>query len=189
MQNPLVKIQDALLAERINQGDSDAFAELYDRYAPKLHRHLMLRTSMKEVAEDLLSKVFLNVWEYVRSGKTLKYVQSFLYTVTNNVLTDHYRRNATAPILVEDVTEYDRPDPNETIPIVDGVLDRTQIHDALDKIKPVFRDVLIMKYVDELDIPEMAALLEVTPNALYVRLHRALKELKEVLQDRYGKKA
>jgi RNA polymerase sigma-70 factor (ECF subfamily) len=188
MQNPLRQLQDAVLAERINQGDADAFSEAYDRYAQRLYRHLLLRTSQKEIAEDLLSKVFLNAWEYVRGGKTLRYLQSFLYTVTNNVLTDHYRRNATAPIPVEDVTLYDRPDPSETEPMIDATFDRAVVHGALGKLKPIFRDVLVLKYVDELDIPEMAEVLETSPNAIYVRLHRALKALHEVLKHDYESK-
>ena len=186
MQKPWTQIQDALLAEHINRGDVDAFSEAYDRYAPRLYRHLLLRTSQKEIAEDLLSKLFLQVWEYVRSGKTLRYLQSFLYTVANNVLTDHYRRSAKAPIPVEDITLYDRPGEDETVPMIDATFDRETMKGALSKLKPEFRDVLVMRYVDDMDIPQMAKLLDATPNAIYVRVHRALKSLRVVMDKDYG---
>jgi RNA polymerase sigma-70 factor (ECF subfamily) len=186
MQKPWTQLQDALLAERINQGDSEAFAEAYDRYAPRLHRHLLLRTSDKETAEDLLSKVFLRAWEYVREGKTLRYLQSFLYTVTNNILTDHYRRSAHAPLAVEDVTAYDRPGPDETIPAIDAGYDRAVLEAALGKIRTEFRDVLVMRYIDDLSIGEIARIMQITPNTVYVRNHRALKALREHLDPKYA---
>jgi RNA polymerase sigma-70 factor (ECF subfamily) len=182
VQKPWDKIQEVLLTERINRGDVDAFTEAYDRYAPKLYRHLALRTSQKEIAEDLLSKLFLQVWEYVRSGKTLRYLQSFLYTAANNALTDHYRRNAKAPIAVEDITLYDRPGEDETVPMIDAGFDRETIRGALGKLRPEFRDVLVMRYIDDMDISRMATLLDVSSNAIYVRVHRALKALRDVMK-------
>lgn len=186
MQKPWTSFQDALLAERINRGDADAFAEAYDRYAPRLYRHLLLRTSQKETAEDLLSKVFLRAWEYVRSGKTIQYLQSFLYTVTNNILTDHYRRNAHAPVAVEDITQFDQPIPDKTIPMVDADYDRAALETAIAKLKPEFRDVLVMRYIDDLTITEVSQILEASPNAVYVRTHRALRALREHLDPKYA---
>ncbi len=185
MQKPWTTIQDAILCERINQGDADAFGEAYDRYAPRLYRHLRLRTSSHEIAEDLLSKVFLQVWEYVRGGKTLRYLQSFLYTVTHNALTDHYRRAAHAAVPVADMTEFDQPAPDATVPMIDASFDRAVLEQGLEKLKREYRDVLVMRYVDDMEIPEMTKVLEVSANALYIRMHRALRALREVLIEKH----
>jgi len=185
MHNPLIKLQELILCERINSGDAEAFAEVYDRYAPRLLRHLLLRTSQKEIAEDILSKVFLHVWEYVRAGKELRSLQSFLYTVTNNALVDHYRRTAKGPIIVEDITAFDKPMDSKTIPLVDASINKVIVQSALAKLKPEYRDVLVLKYIDELDVSEIAELLATTPNAVYIRVFRAIKLLKDLLQEKY----
>lgn len=175
-------MSDALLSEKVMRGDAEAFAAVYDRYAPALFRHLSYRTPNKETAEDLLSKTFLRVWEYVRSGKKIVYLKQFLYTTAQNALVDYYRRKNSSDILAEDMTEYDRPDENDrTVLMLDRDFDKARLAEALAKIKPEFRDVLVMRFIDELEIHEVASALEITPNAVYVRVHRALKALKEVI--------
>jgi RNA polymerase sigma-70 factor (ECF subfamily) len=182
MANPWTKLTDSLLAERVQRGDDKAFAEVYERYAPVILRHLSYRTPNKETAEDLLSKTFLKCWEYVRSGKKITYLKQFLYTTAQNALTDHYRRKSTADIPSDDLTAYDRPDEHDRATVMlDREFDKVALAEALAKIRPEFRDVLVMRYIDELEIDEVAKTLDVTPNAIYVRIHRALKSLKEVL--------
>jgi RNA polymerase sigma-70 factor, ECF subfamily len=182
MQNPWTRLSDALLAEKVTRGDADAFSEVYDRYAPAILRHLSYRTPNKETAEDLLSKTFLRAWEYVRGGKKITYLKQFLYATAQNALVDYYRRKNSSDILSEDMTEYDRPDENDrTVIMLDRDFDKARITEALAKIKPEFRDVLVMRFIDELEIKEVANALEITPNAVYVRVHRALKALKEVM--------
>jgi len=186
MEKPWSKLHDALLAERVNRGDVEAFAEAYDRFAPRLFRHLLLRTNQKETAEDLLSQTFLRAWEYVRAGNALTYLQSFLYTVANNALTDHYRRDAHSPIPVEDITIFDRPDSDRTLPTIDASFDRAVIEAALAKLPNEYRDVLVMRFIDELEIKEIAQMTGGTPNAIYVRTHRALRALREHIDPRHA---
>lgn len=185
MVNPWTKLTDALLAQRVQRGDPEAFAAAYDRYAPMILRHLSYRAPNKETAEDLLSKTFLKCWEYVRSGKKIVYLKQFLYTTAQNALTDHYRRKSTADIPTDDFTAYDRPDEHDhTTVMLDRDFDKVALAESLAKIRPEFRDVLVMRYIDELEINEVAKTLKVSPNAVYVRLHRALKSLKEVMTER-----
>jgi RNA polymerase sigma-70 factor (ECF subfamily) len=182
MANPWTKLTDALLAERIQRGDHEAFSAAYDRYAPLILRHLSYRAPNKETAEDLTSKTFLKCWEYVKSGKKITYLKQFLYTTAQNALTDHYRRKSTGDIPTDDLTMYDRPDEHDRATVMlDQEFDKVALAEALAKIKPEFRDVLVMRYIDELEIEEVAKALDVTPNAVYVRVHRALKSLKEVM--------
>lgn len=182
MQNPWIKLTDALLAERVMHGDVDAFAAVYDRYAPMLLRHLSYRAPNKEIAEDLLSKTFLKSWEYVKSGKKITYLKQFLYTTAQNALTDYYRRKENNDIVSDDMTLFDRPDEADAATVmIDHDFDKVFLAEALAKIKPEFRDVLVMRYIDELEIDELAKTLDTTPNAIYVRIHRALKSLKQIL--------
>ena len=175
-------MSDALLAAKVSQGDAEAFATVYDRYAPALLRHLSYRSPNRETAEDILSKTFLRVWEYVRSGKKITYLKQFLYTTAQNALADMYRRKENTDVLSDDLTEYDRPDErNQTVVMLDRDFDKVKLASALSAVKPEFRDVLVMRFIDELEIKEVAAHLKITPNAVYVRIHRALKSLKEVL--------
>jgi len=187
MVNPWVQLTDAVLSERVRSGDYSAFGAVYDRYAPALLRHLIYRTPNRETAEDLLSKTFLKVWEYVRSGGQIKNLRQFLYTVAQNSLTDFYRRKDYSDVLVEDLTDYDRPDENNrTIIALDSGFDKETLASALAKVKPIFRDVLVMRYIDELEIDEVAAALGLTSNAVYVRSHRALRALKAVLENDFS---
>lgn len=184
MLNPWSKLTDAFLAQKAMSGDPKAFSAVYDRYSPLIYRHLLYRTPNKETAEDLLSRTFLKCWEYIKSGKKIVYLKQFLYTTAQNSLTDFYRRKNSSDVLSDDLTEYDRPDDADRAPVMlDREFDRERIQSALAKVKPEFRDVLVMRYLDELEIAEIAQTLDSTPNAVYVRIHRALKSLKQTLTE------
>ena len=180
MTNPWNQVTDALLAQKVNRGNVDAFSAVYDKYAPLLLRHLSYRTPNKEIAEDILSKTFLRTWEYICSGKKITYLKQFLYTTAQNCLADHYRKKENSDVITDDLEAYDRPDERDIAAIrLDRTFNRMELDKALAGVKPEFRDVLVMRYFDELEIHEIAKISQSTPNAVYVRLHRALKSLKE----------
>jgi RNA polymerase sigma-70 factor (ECF subfamily) len=177
------RIKEALLLARIKAGDGTAFVETYDLFAPKLYRHALFRTSSPEVAEDLVSETFVRAWEHVREkAKEIRHLKAFLYRIADNLIIDHYRKNARAAVPISEEIEETLRAPGDPHAALDGLLAGEKVAAKLRELRPETRDLLVMRYVDDLPIERIAETTGKKRNAVYVALHRAVKELKALCE-------
>ena len=165
---------------------ADQFAGVYDVYAKKLWRHIYLRTSRQEETNDLVAEVFLKTWEYLKSGKSINNIQAFLYRSAHNSIVDWYRsRNKVVELQTSlEEGEYDdlmiQEDSMERILL--SVSARMNVEKVLRQIPENERNLLIMRFIDELEIKEIANVLGKTTGAVSVGIHRALKLFEQNLK-------
>jgi RNA polymerase sigma-70 factor, ECF subfamily len=159
--------------------DSAAFADLYDFYLPRIYGFVYRRTRDRFLAEDLTSVTFQRALENVRKADFRN--DSFggwLYRVASNAVVDHARRNRR---LVSQ-SEFDEEEPGDlALDALTAALDRDQLRRALRTLPTGHRDVLVLRFYDDLDTPEICAILGCSREALAVRLHRALRALRLAL--------
>ncbi len=168
-----------MLLARIQSGDGTAFVEAYDLFAPKLYRHALFRTSSPEVAEDIASETFARAWESIREkASEIRHLKAFLYRIADNLIIDHYRRNAKAAVPIGEEIEETLRAPGDPHERVDRMLAGEAMAGHLAKLRPEARDLLVMRYIDDLPIEHIAETTGKKKNAIYVALHRAVKELK-----------
>ncbi len=160
------------------------FIKLYNQNAPKVYRFLLLKTSSKQDSEDLTSDAFFKLWEYIKEKNSqIDNPRALLYSITNNLLVDYYRKKPQKEILaepenpslakIEDKTSF-----REKI-VLDSDLD--QVKQALKKIRPDYQNIIIWRYLDDFSIKEIAQIMEKPEGAIRVLEHRALKVLKKKL--------
>ena len=177
--------QDKILLYRLKTGKNEAFAEVYDVYAEKIYRYIYFKVSTKQEAEDLTSEAFLETWDYINKGKKVDNIQALLYKIARNLIVDHYRKKAPQEsISLDERLGYDEPVVEvESIPEqIDQELALEQIEKALKQIKDEYRDIIILKYVEDLSIQEIANILNKSKGAVRVLVHRALKALQDVVE-------
>ncbi|MBI2099578.1 RNA polymerase sigma factor [Candidatus Uhrbacteria bacterium] len=177
----LTKKIDAKTIERLNCGDERALATVYDCFAGRLLRHAALRAPDEETAKDLVHSIFLKLWEHIRGGGKISHPQAFLYKSLHNALIDQYRIKNRETELPEDDAVSTPFSPDEITIEVDRALDSKEIRNALQKIRPEYKAVLVMRYMDELNMDEISEALDKSKNALYVLIHRATKDLARAL--------
>ena len=171
--------EEKQLLARVNARDADAFAEVYDRYAPRLFRHAYIRIGRKEVAEDLTSRTFLKAWEYVADGKVVNHLAGFLYRVLQNLIVDEYRVKP-REILVEEFPEVaDRHDANARL---DAILELEHVERAMHSLPDDMQTLLVARYFDQLSIAEIRSMTGKSSNAIYVALHRGLRALQRAVE-------
>jgi len=177
-------IKEKLLLYRLQtKHDPDAFTELYDFYIKRIYRFVYFKVSSKEEAEDITSEVFLKAWNYIinNSDKEIKSFSGLLYRLARNAIIDMYRRRSTQPqTVVSD--EIEIGDSGKWYSELNTNLEAKQILQALKKLKQEYQEVLTLRFVDELDIDEIAEIVGKGEIAVRVTLHRALKKLKEMLK-------
>lgn len=168
--------------------DGDAFAELYSRYIDKIYRFIFFKISNEEEAKDLASDVFLKAWDYLNNRSREKQIQhfgGFIYRIARNAIIDVYRtraKNMESSIDSLDEARLPVESPQDTM---HTQMEAKQLLAVIKKMKQEYQDVLLLRYVEELSISEIAEILEKGQTAVRVTLHRATKKLKELSGSTY----
>lgn len=155
------------------------FSQIYDQYIDKIYRFIFLKVNSQEIAEDLSSETFLRCWEKFKDKKEkIENPQAFLYQIARNLITDHYRDKArTQFVSTDSVTISDPKTDIEEKSLASSDLDT--IRTALGKLKQEYQEVVILHYIEDLSVTEIAETLNKSEGAVRVTLHRALKTLKQ----------
>ncbi len=173
------KISEKLLLYRIQaKQDPEAFGQLYDVYVKQIYRFVYFKVSSREEAEDVTADVFLKTWNYLRENKEVKSFSGLLYRVARTSIIDLYRSRAKEPLLLNEETEVgDRGAWHEKLEIK---IENEKLVQALKKLKQEYQEIIILRFVDELEMDEIGEITGKGAIAVRVTLHRALKKLKEI---------
>ena len=171
-----------------NQGNyEERFLKAFDEYSDALFRHATIRISDRERAVDLVHDTFTKVWTYARNGHDIENYRPFLYKVLNNLIIDEYRKQKEASLDAllerEGVDEGSFSELHEsTVEALAATIDGKQALDLIASLPDVYREVLILRFVDGLGPREISVLIEETENVVSVRIHRGLKQLRDLIE-------
>lgn len=147
-------------------------------HADRIRRYLVFKVPRVEDAEELTSEVFLRGWEYMTSS-SVDNAGAFFYRIARNLVADFYRRNPPIDEIsekaFENIAATDELEENVSLKVESDVL-----IEKIKSLKDEYKEVLIMRYVSEMSVGEIASSLEKTPNNVRVLLHRAKKALQEI---------
>ena len=177
----LQKFTDKILLDRSRAGDSSAFAVLFHRYVSKVYRFIFFRIKEKDLVDDLTNEVFLRIWQQIQAEKKIDNFQAYIYKITRNLIVDHYRQR-------REQVDIDKVEHliDETQDLLSGINLDSEVADLLKKIEYLrddYKEILLMRYVEDLTIAEIADILDKSPGAVKVMTHRAIKKLKEIYDD------
>jgi RNA polymerase sigma-70 factor, ECF subfamily len=163
-----------------SRDDCAAFGELYDYYLPRIYGFIYRRVQDRDAAEDLTSMTFQRALENVRRpGFRNDSFGGWLYRVASNAVVDHVRRDRRF-VSIDGVGDRDEPG-DLSLDALAAALDRDQLRRALLALASNHREVLVLRYYDDLDPAEMCVVLGCTKETLAVRLHRALRALRHAI--------
>ena len=167
---PVTEISnDALLVEAARDGDRRAFGQLYDRFAPMVHGILLARVPPGE-ADDLTQEVFLLALRRIHSLREAAAFGGWLAAITRNRANDFHRGSRETVELPENLKGQDPPQ------------DEAQsVLAAIRTLPEAYRETLVLRLVEGLTGPEIAARTGMTPGSVRVNLHRGMKQLRERL--------
>jgi RNA polymerase sigma-70 factor (ECF subfamily) len=159
---------------------TDEFIALYDEMADQLFRHCYFKLSNRELALDLVQETFARTWEYIAAGKEVKNVKGFLFKVANNLIIDEYRKKKAVSLeTLQEMTGFDAPVNDHKKTIFSVEVDTVLSH--INKLDGKYKDVILMRYVNDYSPKEIAKILGESENAVSVRINRGLKKVQEML--------
>jgi len=179
------KIEEKLLLYKIKQSDKEAFIRAYDLYVDQLYRFIYFKVGNREEAEDLCSAMFLKTWHYIleNSLKDQKTLKALFYKISRNLIIDHYRKTRGRETISLDsengvnITD-EKQSPDSSFELQADLL---VIQTKLPELKDEYREVIILRFINELSINEIAEILDKSKGNVRILIYRALNALKGLL--------
>lgn len=155
------------------------FLDAYDTYSDAIFRYCYYRVFDREKAKDYVQEAYCRTWKYLSEGKTVENLRAFLYRTATNVIIDESRkRKATSLDQIMEKGFAPKVDPRQK---TEDYFTGKEIIHIVKSLDEKYRDVILMKYVEDLSTQEIAFALNETENNVYVRLSRGLEKVKEIL--------
>jgi RNA polymerase sigma-70 factor, ECF subfamily len=160
---------------------NEEFIKLYDETADSLFRHCYFKVSNRELALDLVQETFARTWEYIASGKEVNNIKGFLFKVANNLIIDEYRKKKVVSLeVLQESIGFDAPTQDHKKTVFNVEVDTILTH--IKKLDTKYREVILMRYVNDYSPKEIAQMLGESENAVSVRINRGLKKVQEMLK-------
>jgi RNA polymerase sigma factor (sigma-70 family) len=175
---PVAVEEDTVLLARLRRGERSAFDELTRRHGPRLLRlaHCLLGYQAGDEAADAVQEVLARLLSRPASIAPRGDLEKWLVTVVLNQCRTQQRRWSTR---LKSLTRWpSRPAP--AAPAAD-LETHEHVRHAVGKLPPRDREVIVLHYLEELPVAPIGELLNLSCNAVEVRLHRARRKLKEIL--------
>lgn len=175
---------------RLRRGDLDALSELMTRYQNRLYRYLLRIVRQPAEAEDLFQQTWLRVVEKIRSFEASRNFDAWLFTLARNLAIDHLRRirpqSLDEPLANSwhSETVADRISSNDRTPLDHALAAerRTEISEAVATLPMIYREVLTLRFEEEMKIEEIAQVTAVPVSTAKSRLRRSLEQLRYALE-------
>ena len=172
-----------LLVKRSQQGESMAFGKLYDQFVDRIYRYIYFRVPKDDV-EDLTEMVFLKAWEKIHQYKFgRKSFSAWVFRIAHNLVVDTYRFNKNKEVseLSPNVPEHRRE--HNPIKVTEHGLHSQYLKDALGNLKPHYKQIVILKFINELSNKEIADVLGKSEGSVRILQFRALKALRVEMEE------
>ncbi len=172
---------DAELLEATLRGDENAFLEIYRRHRERVYRFAYRMTGSPETAHDVTHSCFVSLLEAPgRYDRRQAALSTYLCTAARNQSLRHASRSwrERADGCAPDLRPSGSPDPLELL--LEDERGRV-VRDALGRLAPLHREVLILAEYEELDLATIAEIVGAPVGAVKVRLHRARRRLRSAL--------
>ncbi len=168
----LAPTSDAVLVASAKSGDRAAFATLFRRLRPLVHGIALARGPVQD-AEDIVQEVFAVALERLAGLGDDAAVSAWIAAITRNLIVDRRRRSRPTSGEVDDL-----PDGRAAS---DQILEARRVLAVIQTLPEAYRETLVLRLVEGMSGPEIAAVVGLTPESVRVNLHRGMKLLKEAL--------
>ncbi len=184
----LMKDEKKELARGLQRRDPELLDQLIEQYQFRLFRYLVYITGDRSRAEDFFQETWIRVLERGHQYDGKSRFEGWLFAIARNLVIDWQRQRKAQSL--DTLTDPEQPNPLQVrdersasaLETVLSIEQDAQVQGALGQIAAVYREVLLLRFQEELQIEEIAAVLGVPTSTVKSRLYRGLAALRETLQ-------
>lgn len=168
------------IVREAQQGDKDAFAQLYEAYFDKIYRYVVLKIGNKTEAEDMTQQVFLKAYQSIRSYKFKGTpFSAWLFRIAHNQIVDYFRKQSRRPTVpLEEWTAVSSDNP---LRVVESRFDIERLRRASLQLTSAQQEVISLRFAGGLAITEVARTMGKSEGAIKALQHSAVVSLRKVL--------
>lgn len=156
----------------------ELFLKSYDIYADEIFRHALFQLHDRERAKDVTQETFIHTWEYLCNKEEIDHIHAFLYRVADNLVIDMLRLYGRT-ISLEKATEQGLQFSEDTNRVdLEFAADARLLTASIDKLEPIYREAVILRYLQDLSVQDIAKRLGEKEVNISVRIHRAIEKLR-----------
>jgi len=172
-------VSDEQLVQAMARGDQAAFEAFVHRYHGPLQKYLFRMLHRTEKAEDFVQETFLRLIRQLRQGNVPDQVRPWLYRVALNLCRDYWKSLA---FRNEATTFAEPPETKDTstpvVEIYERQETRREMMKALDDLPEAQKEVIILRFYQDLKLQDIADILELPLGSVKTSLYNGLKKLK-----------
>jgi RNA polymerase sigma-70 factor (ECF subfamily) len=157
------------LVRSVLDGDREGFGRLYALYAPLVHGILLARVPRTEV-DDLVQDIFLHAFKKLHTLRDSSSFGPWIAMIARNRAVDYYRRSRETVEITDDIRGTDKQESKAA-----------EILELIRSLPEAYRETLVLRLVEGMTGPEIAARTGLTAASVRVNLHRGMKLLREKL--------
>jgi len=161
--------------ERAKDGDREAMSEIFEVYKDYVMRSSFVMLGRAEEAEDVTENVFFKIFMNIKSFDIERDFKPWLSRIIINETRNYINKNRVTSLKEQtntEITESSYTSNREEI---------MDIEEGLKKLSPLEREIITLRYYQELTVEEISKILKISKNTVKVRLHRTLKKLRGVI--------
>ncbi|MHB1938294.1 MAG: RNA polymerase sigma factor [Acidobacteriaceae bacterium] len=178
---------NAEIVVALRRHDPDMIEQLIERYQHRLFRYLLFLVGNRDLAQDLFQETWLRVLERGSQYSGRSRFETWMFAIARNLMIDHTRKRVT--VSLDEVTDPDSDRPMEIAADLPSPFDHFQsgeraarIGHALLALHPLYREVLVLRFHEEMSLEEIAQISSAPLSTVKSRLYRGMAALKPVLE-------
>lgn len=161
---------------RCQEGDREAFRHLVETYKNPMYGTALLMTGNPALAEEHVQDALLNAWRGIRRFQRGRPVKPWLMRILVNAVVSQQRRRSLSTVSLDESLPIGAPGDE-----AEAVENREVLRQALDQLTPEHRQVVVLRYFADLTVAEVARSAGIREGTAKSRLHRALRQMRELL--------
>jgi RNA polymerase sigma-70 factor (ECF subfamily) len=159
--------------------------EIYDQYYQRVRKFILHTVRNEWVADDLIQETFIRINHNLGSVRDAARLQAWIFRIAHNICQDYFRgQGKTAKLSLEEIGQETAP---ARLPTTQKELEQGQMRQCVfglvQRLPESLRSVIILSDISEFSQREIAEILGITLENVKIRLHRARKKLKALLQE------
>jgi len=179
---------DEALMLAVRDGDVGKLGMLFDRYHTLLFDFFARLTGNRAVAEDLVQDVFFRILKYRKTYRDDSHFKTWMFHIARNARIDYFKKHRAEVLFPEEGFDVEGHSPYPSHEL-EQQQQTALLQRAMYKLPEEKREVLVMARYQEMKYEQIAELLDCEVGTVKVRVHRALKELREIYLKLSGERA
>ena len=175
----MTQLSDTDLVKQAQQGNVHAVGDLFDRYQPRIYKYVRMRVYDHHKAQDLTGEIFLLMIKNLPGYRDIGIpFSAWLYRIAHNLVINHYQKEQVTQQVSLVHAENSHPHTATLAVMFEQQLEIEGLLQALEKLDDIQREVIILRFLADLSLKEVAQTLDKTVAAIKAIQHRGLLALK-----------